>query len=72
MVQNTMLGDMLASLFERRRASGTANDPRPIEKMCQTLLTSEGEVFGIHLAKAILTRYSELDQDAKLAFFFGF
>ncbi|MCF3592830.1 malonyl-CoA decarboxylase [Rhodobacteraceae bacterium LMO-12] len=69
MVQNTMLGDMLASLFERRRASGTTNDPRPIEKMCQTLLTSEGEVFGIHLAKAILTRYAELDQDAKLAFF---
>jgi malonyl-CoA decarboxylase len=69
MVQTSFLGDMLTSLFERRRVSSAVSDPRSIENMCLSLLASEGEVSGIHLAKAILNRYAQFDQTEKLAFF---
>lgn len=69
MVQTSFLGDILTSLFERRRLPGNINDARSIDSMCKALLAAEGEVSGIYLAKAILDRYAELNHDQKLAFF---
>jgi malonyl-CoA decarboxylase len=69
MVQTSFLGDMLTSLFERRRNTSTSSDTRPIEEMCLSLLASAGEVSGIYLAKAILDRYAELGTAQKLEFF---
>lgn len=46
-----------------------ASDRRPIEEMCRALLTSAGEVSGLKVASAILTRYSEMSDDEKQVFF---
>lgn len=69
MRQPSFLGDLLTTLFERRRAPADSRDPRPIEAMCRALLSSEGMVSGIQLSKAILSRYAQLDRGSKRAFF---
>lgn len=69
MGQTGFLGDMLASLLDRRRFGGSANDARSITDMCRALLAAEGEVSGIHLAKAILNRYANCDVEEKRSFF---
>ncbi|MDA8746760.1 malonyl-CoA decarboxylase [Litoreibacter sp.] len=69
MSQASFLGDMLTTLFERRRALTRGTDARPLTEMCEALLASEGEVSGLTLATAILDRYGALDPDGKLAFF---
>ncbi len=69
MVQRSFLGDMLTTLFERRRGASTTEDERSLADMCLALLDAEGEVSGIYLAKAILDRYVQLNNDEKLAFF---
>lgn len=69
MVQTSFLGDMLTTLFERRRPSSNGADARSIEQMCNALLAAEGEVSGPALAKAILTKYAGLSNDERLGFF---
>ena len=69
MVQTSFLGDMLTTLFERRRPSSNGADARSIEQMCNALLAAEGEVSGPALAKAILTQYAGLSNDERLGFF---
>ena len=71
MSERSFLGDMLTTLFERRRSNASANDDRSIEEMCHSLLDAEGEVSGITLARAILDRYAEMS-DAQKTSFFGF
>mgnify|MGYP003978495917 FL=1 len=69
MVRTSFLGDMLNSLFEKRKTFSSGSDRRSIEDMCLALLTNEGEVFGLSLSKEILTRYKILDADEKKNFF---
>ncbi|MEM8658786.1 MAG: malonyl-CoA decarboxylase, partial [Pseudomonadota bacterium] len=65
----SFLGDMLTTLFERRRAPQASGDDRSLEEMCHALLAAEGEVSGLTLAQAILTRYARLSTAEKHRFF---
>ena len=67
----SFFGGILSSLLERtpgilRRIQ---DDNQPIEILCQTLLSSRGDVSGMSLAQIILERYAAFDDDGKLAFF---
>jgi malonyl-CoA decarboxylase len=69
MPQRSFLGDMLNTLFERKRAPSRVSDARSIEDMCAALLASEGEVSGIALAQAIVDRYARMSDTERLSFF---
>ncbi len=69
MSERSFLGDMLNTLFERRRTGSYVSDDRSIEEMCMSLLDSEGEVSGITLAQAIVDRYSRMSEAEKLSLF---
>ncbi|MEM9230330.1 MAG: malonyl-CoA decarboxylase [Pseudomonadota bacterium] len=69
MSQASFLGDLLTTLFERRRPLTQEVDARPLTEMCEALLAAEGEVSGMTLAKSILDRYAGLAREEKLAFF---
>ena len=63
--------DILSSLFDRKLglANRVADDNKPIDDLCQALLSSRGDVSGMSLAQLILDRYADLDGDDKLAWF---
>ena len=63
--------DILSSLFERKLAltGRVKDDNKPIEELCQALLSSRGDVSGMSLAQLILDRYVDLDDADKLAWF---
>ncbi len=69
MAESSYLGDMLTTLFERRRKPTKTNLRRSMQDMCLSLLAEEGEVSGIHLAKSALDKYATLDEHQKLDFF---
>ena len=53
--------DILSSLFERKLAltGRIKDDNKPIEELCQALLSSRGDVSGMSLA--LYDRYADLD-----------
>ena len=63
--------DILSSLFDRKLglANRIEDDNKPIDDLCQALLSSRGDVSGMSLAQLILERYADLDNDDKLAWF---
>ena len=63
--------DILSSLFDRKLglANRVEDDNKPIDDLCQALLSSRGDVSGMSLAQLILDRYADLDGDDKLAWF---
>ena len=63
--------DILSSLFDRKLglANRIKDDNKPIDDLCQALLSSRGDVSGMSLAQLILERYADLDDDDKLAWF---
>ena len=63
--------DILSSLFDRKLglANRVEDDNKPIDDLCQALLSSRGDVSGMSLAQLILDRYADLDDDNKLAWF---
>ena len=67
----SFFGDILTSLFERAPMlrGVMTDDDKPIEVLCQDLLSSRGEVSGMSLAQLILDRYAGFDNDQKLALF---
>ena len=67
--RNIFLGDLLMTLFDRRRTVGEAADKRDIGALCRALMSEQGEISGLQLAGAILARYRGLDDNAKTAFF---
>ncbi|MCT8161751.1 malonyl-CoA decarboxylase [Pseudoruegeria sp. SHC-113] len=69
MVQRSFLGDMLTTLFERRRSPAKGGDARSVEAMCRALLDTEGEVAGPTLAQSVLDRYAQMSREEKAAFF---
>lgn len=69
MADRSFLGDMLTTIFERRRTPPASGDDRTLTGMCLALLDAEGEVSGLTLAQSILERYAGSDEAEKLAFF---
>ena len=63
--------DILSSLFDRKLglANRAEDDNKPIDALCQALLSSRGDVSGMSLAQLILDRYADLDDTGKLAWF---
>jgi len=63
--------DILSSLFDRKLglANSVEDDNKPIDDLCQALLSSRGDVSGMSLAQLILDRYADLDDAGKLAWF---
>jgi malonyl-CoA decarboxylase len=67
----SFFADILSSLFDRKLgiANRVEDDNKPIDDLCQALLSSRGDVSGMSLAQLILDRYADLDDDYKLAWF---
>ncbi|MEP2716371.1 malonyl-CoA decarboxylase [Pseudophaeobacter sp.] len=68
----TLLADLLSTVFERRYRRETAEgaqDGRPLLEMATALVGSTGETSGLALAQEILSRFAELEDSGKLAFF---
>jgi malonyl-CoA decarboxylase len=63
------LGDLLATLFERRVGLVRATGDRPMGELCRALLSGQGEVSGMRLAQEILARYRTLDAAGRQDFF---
>ncbi|MBM9593233.1 malonyl-CoA decarboxylase [Roseitranquillus sediminis] len=63
------LTDLLPPLFQRRYHGATGRDPRSTEALCRDLLSSHGEVTGGEMARHILDRYAEADEETRRAFF---
>jgi malonyl-CoA decarboxylase len=67
----SFFADILSSLFDRKLglANRVEDDNKPIDALCQALLSSRGDVSGMSLAQLILDRYADLDDTGKLAWF---
>jgi malonyl-CoA decarboxylase len=69
MSRHGFLGDLLSQLMDRRSAPVRASGDRPLEELCRDLLSGQGEVSAMRMAREILARYRALDASARLAFF---
>ena len=69
MSRSRFLSDLLGTIFERRPAAMADSDKRSVEELCQALLTEAGEVSGLQLARAILTRYTGMGDEERRSFF---
>ena len=67
----SFFADILSSLFERKLtlAGRIKDDNKPIEELCDALLSSRGDVSGMTLAQLILDRYASFDEAGKLSWF---
>jgi malonyl-CoA decarboxylase len=67
----TLLADLLSSVFERRFkiSSLSKRDGRSLEELANNLISASGEMSGLSLGQEILTRFQQLDDAEKLAFF---
>lgn len=63
------LGDLLATLFERRPAAHVAKGGEPLPDLCRALLSGRGEVSGMKLAAAVLARWRDAGAEERAAFF---
>jgi len=67
----SFFGDLVTTVFERRYRRGKSDptDTRSVVELCDELLSSQGEVSGVTLARTILDRYQVMDKDEKYSFF---
>ena len=67
----SILGELLATVFERRQRTSAAapSDGRPLTELADALVGSAGETSGLALAEEILARFEGLEDEGKLAFF---
>jgi malonyl-CoA decarboxylase len=67
----TMLADLLASVFDRRKVRPTAvpRGKKTLAELARELIVGAGEASGLGSASAILSGYASLDDAGKLAFF---
>lgn len=68
------LGELLTSVADRGRAligfeRFLGNRARPIDRLCEDLLSGRGEASGMALAQAVLEAWERLDKPGRLAFF---
>jgi malonyl-CoA decarboxylase len=61
--------DLIATLFERTSWLEAPAGEQPVRDMCNALLAGNGEVTGMRVARAILSRYRSMDETEKIAFF---
>ncbi|MDO9638303.1 MAG: malonyl-CoA decarboxylase [Pseudotabrizicola sp.] len=61
--------DIMATLFERRPGKADTPSRAPMAAMCDALLSAQGEVSGMRLARDILQRYRAMSTDEKRGFF---
>jgi len=61
--------DLLTSVFNRDDTDDLGSDARSLEELCDALLSERGEVSGNRIAKQILTRFSQSNDEEQLAFF---
>ena len=69
MTRTGFLGDLLAQLVERRFAPFRAASGKALPELCRDLLSGQGEVSAMRIAREILVRYRALDDGGRLAFF---
>ena len=62
-------GDLIATLFERTPWLEAPAGERPLRAMCEELLAGNGEVTGMRIARAVLSRYRSLSDEDKVSFF---
>jgi len=63
------LGELLATLFDKRPFGRKVEDSRPLPELCSALLAEKTEVSGHQIATAVLNRYKQVDDEGKAAFF---
>ncbi|MHB2266040.1 malonyl-CoA decarboxylase [Aliihoeflea sp. PC F10.4] len=61
--------DLVTTLFERRSWFEATPGEQPVRGMCEELLSGNGEVTGMRIARAILSRYRTMSESDKIAFF---
>ena len=66
---NSFFSDLLGSLFDSRQLGLGVDDNRPMQKLCNELLSVHGEVTGAKNAHTILNRYRQMGDEGKRAFF---
>jgi malonyl-CoA decarboxylase len=69
MLQSNFLTDLLATVTNRAQQATTARDTRPIEQLCEVLLSDIGDVSATKVARAILQKYRGLDAGRRADFF---
>jgi malonyl-CoA decarboxylase len=63
------LGDLLTTLFERKRTGDVTASGKPLPALCRALLSGQGEVSGMKRAAEVLMRYRLAGIEEKRAFF---
>jgi malonyl-CoA decarboxylase len=68
------LGELLTNVADRGRAligfeRFLGKGARPIDRLCEDLLSGRGEASGMALAQAVLEAWQRLDRPGRLAFF---
>ena len=73
---NAFFSDLLATISERGRtllrrggSTGTRPDAVDLIELCEALLSGRGEASGTAIARELLDRYRDLDENARLVFF---
>ncbi|MTH79901.1 decarboxylase [Paracoccus aestuariivivens] len=61
--------DLMSTLFERRPSAPAGASQRPVTELCEALLSSQGEVSGVRLARDILSHYRAMPAENRRAFF---
>ncbi|WP_349038856.1 malonyl-CoA decarboxylase [Pseudotabrizicola sp. 4114] len=61
--------DIMGTLFERRPGKADTPSHAPMAAMCEELLSAQGEVSGMRLARDILQRYRAMSPEEKHTFF---
>src|ERR1700761_2376201 len=73
---NDFFSDLLATISERGRNLLRRADPEDgqtdasdLVELCEALLSGRGEATGTAMAREVLDRYHDLDDDGRVAFF---
>nr|WP_179209118.1 malonyl-CoA decarboxylase family protein [Haematobacter genomosp. 1] len=61
--------DMMGTLFDRRAPVAPAPSPEAVGRLCLALLSSQGEVSGVRIARDILAHYRAMMAEERRAFF---
>lgn len=69
MARLTTLSDFLSRILERQPLENHTYSDRSLADLSESIISQEGEVSGIDISQAILSRYSSLSDDEKLEYF---
>src|SRR5438445_12791718 len=73
---NAFFSDLLSTISERGRtllrrggSPATKQDASELVELCEALLSGRGEATGTAMAREVLDRYHDLDDDGRRSFF---